>query len=62
MVSWAIGMAMVLSLIYGIGQLIIGQTSLGIACLLVSLLTLIWTLVRFKQDYGHELKAYGKHP
>ena len=40
----------------------VGKTSLGIACLVVSLLTLIWTLVRFKQDYEHELKAYGKHP
>jgi Na+/proline symporter len=62
MMSWFIGMVMVLSLIYGIGELIIGKTSLGIACLVVSLLTLIWTLVRFKQDYEHELKAYGKHP
>ena len=62
MLSWFIGMVMVLSLIYGIGELIIGKTSLGIACLVVSLLTLIWTLVRFKQDYEHELKAYGKHP
>jgi Na+/proline symporter len=62
MLSWAIGLVMVLALIYGIGELIIGQTSLGIACLVVSLLTLIWTLVRFKQDYEHELKAYGKHP
>jgi len=62
MLSWVIGMVMVMALIYGIGELIIGKTWLGVACLAVSGITLLWTLVRFKQDYEHELKAYGKHP
>jgi hypothetical protein len=60
--SWAIGLVMVLALIYGIGELIIGKTSLGIACIVIFLLTLLWTLLRFRQDYEHELKTYGKHP
>ena len=62
MVSWVIGMVMVMALIYGIGELIIGKTWLGVACLALSVTTLLWTLLRFKQDYQHELKAYGKHP
>ncbi len=62
MVSWVIGMVMVMALIYGIGELIIGKTWLGLACLALSVITLLWTLLRFKQDYQHELKAYGKHP
>lgn len=62
MVSWVIGMVMVMALIYGIGELIIGKTWLGLACLALSVTTLLWTLLRFKQDYQHELKAYGKHP
>ena len=62
MVSWVIGMVMVMALIYGIGELIIGKTWLGLACLALSVITLVWTLLRFKQDYEHELKAYGKHP
>jgi len=53
---------MVMALIYGIGELIIGKTWLGVACLAVSAISLAWTLLRFKQDYEHELKAYGKHP
>ncbi len=62
MVSWVIGMVMVLALIYGIGELIIGKTPIGLGCLAIFVITLIWTLIRFKQDYEHELKAYGKHP
>ena len=62
MVSWVIGMVMVMALIYGIGELIIGKTWLGLVCLALSVITLLWTLLRFKQDYQHELKAYGKHP
>lgn len=62
MVSWVIGMVMVMALIYGIGELIIGKTWLGLACLALSVITLVWTLLRFRQDYEHELKAYGKHP
>ena len=62
LVSWAIGMVMVLSLICGIGELIIGTAVTGIACLVVSALTLWWTLRRFQQDYEHELKAYQRHP
>ncbi len=62
MVSWVIGMVMVMALIYGIGELIIGKTWLGLACLALSAITLVWTLLRFRQDYEHELKAYGKHP
>jgi SSS family solute:Na+ symporter len=62
MFSWAIGMVMVLALLVGIGELILGDPSIGFGCLLISALTLWWTLVRFKQDYDHELKSYGKHP
>lgn len=62
MVSWGIGMVMVLALIYGIGELIIGKTPIGLGCLAIFVITLIWTLIRFKQDYEQELKAYGKHP
>ena len=62
MVSWFIGIVMVMALIYGIGELIIGETLFGLACLALSAISLVWTLVRFKQDYQHELKAYGKHP
>jgi SSS family solute:Na+ symporter len=61
-VSWLIGMAMVLSLICGVGELILGKPLLGIACLGISAATLYWTLLRFRRDYDHELKAYGKHP
>lgn len=62
LVSWAIGMVMVLSLICGIGELIIGTAVTGIACLVVSAVTLWWTLKRFQQDYEQELKAYQNHP
>lgn len=62
LVSWLIGMAMVLSLILGTGELVLGETLLGIAGLLVSAAMLYWTLRRFREDYDRELKAYGKHP
>lgn len=62
MFSWVIGMAMVLSLLYGVGQLLIGSTTVGVACLVISAITLWWTLVRLKQDNERELKAYGRHP
>ncbi len=62
MFSWAIGMVMVLSLILGIGEFLIGRPPVGIAWMILFVVSLAWTLVRFKQDYQHELKAYGKHP
>lgn len=62
MFSWLIGVVMVLSFIFGIGELIIGKTWLGSASLVLSVATLVWTIARFQQDYAHELKAYGKHP
>jgi hypothetical protein len=62
MLSWVIGMVMVLSLLYGVGQLIIGSTVLGIGCLVLSVLTLWWTLARLKEDNRRELVVYGRHP
>lgn len=60
MISWFIGMVMVLSLIYGIGELILGEIAVGISCLALAIATLWWTLIRFKQDYASEFKAYEK--
>jgi hypothetical protein len=60
MISWFIGMVMVLSLIYGIGELILGKIAVGISCLALAIATLWWTLIRFKQDYASEFKAYEK--
>lgn len=62
MVSWLIGMVMVLSLLCGIGELILGETAIGIACLTLATATLWWTLARFQEDSDSEIKAYGKHP
>lgn len=62
MLSWLIGMVMVLALLYGVGQLIIGSAALGIACLVLSALTLWWTLARLKEDNRRELEVYGRHP
>jgi hypothetical protein len=60
--SWCIGMVMVLALMSGIGELILGSTLFGIVCLVIFALTLWWTLRRFQDDYEHEVKAYGRHP
>ena len=62
LLSWCIGMVMVLSLIFGIGEMILGSAAFGIGCLVVSALSLWWSLRRFQEDYEHEGQAYGHHP
>ncbi len=60
--SWCIGMVMVLSLICGIGEMILGSAVVGLGGLVIFALTLWWTLRRFQEDYEQEIKVYGRHP
>jgi hypothetical protein len=60
--SWCIGMVMVLSLICGIGEMILGSAFVGLGGLVIFALTLWWTLRRFQEDYEQEIKVYGRHP
>jgi hypothetical protein len=55
-------MVMVLSLICGIGEMILGSALIGLGGLVIFALTLWWTLRRFKEDYEQEIKVYGRHP
>jgi uncharacterized membrane protein YwzB len=55
-------MVMVLALMSGIGELILGSAVIGIVCLVIFAFSLWWTLRRFQEDYEHEIKAYGHHP
>lgn len=60
LVSWLIAVVTVFSLLYGIGQLLIGSRPLGVACFVVFSLGLYWTIHRLQFDYKNELRIYGK--
>ena len=62
LLSWCIGMVMVLSLLCGVGEMILGSAAVGVGCLLVSALSLWWLLRRFQEDYvnwgSDDMKAF----
>ncbi len=53
---------MVLSLLCGIGEMILGSALIGLGGLVIFAIALWWTLRRFQEDYEREIKAYGRHP
>jgi solute:Na+ symporter, SSS family len=57
LVSWAMLVISVLSLMIGIGKLILGPTWLGWLCLAVFGITLAVTLIRIRKDFSTETEA-----
>jgi Na+/proline symporter len=62
LISWAIGVVTVFSLLFGIGQLLIGIRWLGLLCFIIFAVGLTITLFRLQADYRREIEIYGKLP
>jgi len=58
--SWAIGVVAVFSLLFGIGQFLLGSSLLGALCLVVFLGGIFWTVIRLQQDYARELEIMSR--
>lgn len=50
LLSWLIGVVCIFSLLYGVGQFLIGTAMLGFICMIVFLVLLSLTAIRIKQD------------
>jgi len=54
LVSWGILVISVMSLLIGIGRLILGPRWIGWLCMAVFGITLIWSITRVRQDFARE--------
>jgi len=54
LVSWVVLVISVLSLLIGIGRFITGSRSVAWGCMLVFVLTLLWSIVRVRGDFERE--------
>lgn len=59
LVSWAIGVIAVLSLLFGIGEMLIGSAYLGLLCMVTFVGTIYLSVKRIQQDYAAEQRLLG---
>lgn len=54
--SWAIGLISLVSILVGVGKLLLGPLWLGLALMALGILFLLWTIQRIRQDCSQEVE------
>ncbi|MCK5565661.1 MAG: Na+:solute symporter [Planctomycetes bacterium] len=54
MLSWALAVISVGSLVFAIGKLLLGEPMLGLGCLAIFVISTLWVVMRIKEDFKHE--------
>ena len=54
MLSWALAVISVGSLVFAIGKLLLGEPLLGLGCVLVFVASTVWVVMRIRDDFEHE--------
>ena len=53
--SWAIGLVTLLSVLFGVGKLLLGPRGLGLGLLVVAVIGTIWTIRRIREDCANDV-------
>ena len=54
MLSWALAVISVGSLVFAIGKLLLGEPLLGLGCVVVFVVSTVWVVMRIRDDFEHE--------
>ncbi len=54
MLSWALAVTSVASLVFAIGKLLLGEPLLGMGCLGIFVVSTVWVVMRIRADFEHE--------
>ncbi len=62
MISWLIGILSVGSLLFGIGELLLGSNAKGMLGLVIALTGIIWSVRRMRFDYREQVRLSHVDP